>query len=229
MEKSNAALGNRYLGAILHLAPHKLAGKNVCPWASAECIRFCLNTSGMGAFSNVQAARIRKTKLYHENRAAFLVQLAADIRSLQFKAGRVKGRRAAVRLNGTSDIRWEVEFPGLFSRFPDVQFYDYTKAPLAKRAGALVIPNYHLTYSVSERWDSMAHAAEYLDNGFPVAVVFAGKVLPETFRIGAKTFPVVDGDAHDYRFLDGAVVVGLRAKGKARGKKTGGFLHVSEV
>jgi len=52
-----------------------------------------------------------------------------------------------------------------------------------------------------------------------VAVVF-GKVLPATF-LGV---PVVDGDAHDLRFLNpGGVVVGLRAKGKAR-KHTGAFV-----
>jgi hypothetical protein len=44
--------------------------------------------------------------------------------------------------------------------------------------------------------------------------------LPETY-LGR---PVIDGDEHDLRFLDpSGVVVGLRAKGKAR-KQRGGFV-----
>ena len=45
------------------------------------------------------------------------------------------------------------------------------------------------------------------------AVVFRNKDLPSTFK-GVK---VIDGDKHDMRFLDETnVVVGLKAKGKAK-------------
>jgi hypothetical protein len=49
--------------------------------------------------------------------------------------------------------------------------------------------------------------------------------LPATFTIGGKSFPVINGDETDLRFLDAkGVIVGLRAKGKAR-KDTTGFVR----
>ncbi len=33
----------------------------------------------------------------------------------------------AVRLNDTSDLSWERLHPDLFTEFPNIQFYDYTK------------------------------------------------------------------------------------------------------
>ena len=47
----------------LHLAPHTLAGRNVCPHASPGCAAACLNTAGRGIMTSVQDARIRKTKM----------------------------------------------------------------------------------------------------------------------------------------------------------------------
>ena len=61
-------------------------------------------------------------------------------------------------------------------------------------------------------------AANVLSLGYPVAVVFRNS-LPETF-LG---YPVVDGDKTDERFLNGAVIVGLTAKGKAK-HDTSGFV-----
>ena len=57
-------------------------------------------------------------------------------------------------------------------------------------------------------------------NGINVAVVFTtsrSEALPETWN----RFPVIDGDLHDCRFLDPTgVVVGLRAKGVAKGAQS---------
>ena len=56
-----------YLTGILYLAPANLSGYQVCPMAAiAKCDIACLNTAGMGAFSNVQKARIERTKMYFE-------------------------------------------------------------------------------------------------------------------------------------------------------------------
>jgi hypothetical protein len=67
-----------------------------------------------------------------------------------------------------------------------------------------------------------------LNSGINVAVVFAvarSKPLPATFTIGGQSFPVNNGDETDLRFLDAkGVIVGLRAKGKAR-KDTTGFVR----
>jgi hypothetical protein len=57
-----------------------------------------------------------------------------------------------------------------------------------------------------------------MDRGVNVAVVFD---LPPTEWRGLE---VVNGDLHDFRYLDRkGVVVGLKAKGKAR-KDTSGFV-----
>ena len=106
------------------------------------CWEYCLNTSGRSKFQNVQNSRIEKTKLFHENRDAFILKLSKEIENLQ-KRARKNGKPCAVRLNGTSDIRWEKVAPSLFTDFPDVAFYDYTKVPNRQTPD-----NYHLTYSM---------------------------------------------------------------------------------
>ena len=113
-------------------------------------------------------------------------------------------------LNTTSDISWENY--NLFEKFPMLQFYDYTKIQkrALKFARGEYPPNYHLTYSLNE--DNYDKAVEVLNEGGNIAVVFR-KDLPDTF-MGKK---VVNGDLHDLRYLDPKnVVVGLKAKGKAK-------------
>lgn len=207
-----------YKTGILHLAPAKLSGYNVCPKASVQCAAACLNTSGMGAFSTVQEARIRKTVAFFEDRDNFLATLVKDIRALVKSAER-DNMIPCVRLNGTSDIRWEnMTVPGaanLMELFPTVQFYDYTK--IANRKN--IPSNYHLTFSRSESNDADVKTA--MANGFNVAVVFGVKPdaqLPTDY-LGRE---VINGDDTDLRFLDRrGVIVGLRAKGKARKGNTG--------
>ena len=106
------------------------------------CWQFCLDESGRGVFANVQAARMRRTDLFNDDRAEFEKLLWKDVAALCRKADR-EGKQAACRLNGTSDIQWERIFPRLFSEFADVRWYDYTKLPLRS-----VPHNYHLTYSL---------------------------------------------------------------------------------
>ena len=82
----------------IHLAPANLSGYNVCYWASRGCTDSCLNTSGHGAFSTVQAARIAKTKLLKENFDLFAAQLIKEIKAA-VKSAAKKGMRLAIRLN----------------------------------------------------------------------------------------------------------------------------------
>jgi hypothetical protein len=68
----------------------------------------------------------------------------------------------------------------------------------------------------------------WLDAGHNVSVVFdtdyfpqSGRIgeLPADWRIGKKTYQVIDGDKHDMRLrhIDGSgVIVGLRFKGSRR-------------
>ena len=193
-----------YLTGILYLAPAKISGYEVCPRRSKGCTEACLYTAGMGAFSNVQQARIKKTKQFFEDRDNFLMQLRKDITALVRKAKKTN-MTPAIRLNGTSDIEW-TRF-GIMEEFPDVQFYDYTK--VLNRLKQPIPKNYHITFSKSE--DNEMDCRWALNLGFDVAVVF--NKLPKTYFAR----PVISGDETDVRFEDArGVIVGLTAKGKAK-------------
>jgi hypothetical protein len=197
---------------MLSLAPSDVAGTvNMCPNASEKCRELCINLSGRGIFANVQNARIRKTHYFVNDRAGFIRDLISDIETLVRDAN-ARGMIPCVRLNGFSDVRWENH--GIMERFPNVQFYDYTKFPANQRKN--LPANYNLTYSVSEKPESEAQALDWQARGVNCAVVFHGKTLPTSYTIGGRTFPVVNGDESDLRFLDPRnVIVGLKAKGKA--------------
>lgn len=230
-----------YMTAILYLAPFKAAGLNVCPMAElAGCVAGCLNTAGHGGMAKagatfnphglelpdngVQRARIARTRFYAERRDTFMAQLVEEIAKFVKRAER-KGLTPVVRLNGTSDIRWElIPVAGhahIFDAFPTLQFYDYTKIPNRRVDG---IANYHLSISYSEaspRYAAIARDAA-AQQGRNLVAVFRGE-LPATF-LGR---PVVNGDESDLRFLDPrGVVVGLKAKGAARKDQSGFVIDV---
>ena len=220
--KTRKGDGSEYVTAIMYLVPWKSAGINTCPMAEqAGCIEGCLNSAGRGAFSNVQAGRARKTQWFASDRAEFMAQLYKDITSFVRFCAKL-GVQPCIRLNGTSDIRWELikvkGFANIFEAFPVVQFYDYTKISNRK----VTAPNYHLTWSYSGANDTYAkqHAIAKA-NGLNIAVVWRKVgMIPKEF-LG---LPVVDGDKDDLRFLDPkGVVVALYAKGRAR-KDTSGFV-----
>ena len=207
-----------FLTGILYLAPAKVSGViNVCPFATDGCKLTCLNTSGRGAFTSVQKARIAKTIFYVKDREAFLSTLTANVAAVIRKA-KAKKMTPAVRLDGTSDVGWERH--GVIQAFKSTQFYDYTKnhfRMLSFLNGKLPA-NYSLTFSRSETNES--ECLEVLKRGGNVAVVFRSKTLPATWN----GFRVINGDENDLRFLDPkGVVVGLSAKGKAK-KDTSGFV-----
>jgi len=203
----------------IHLAPASLSGFNVCKDASAGCAASCLNTAGMGVFSNVQRARIEKTRLFFKDKAVFLSQLIKEI-TAAVKSAEKQNLTAVFRLNLTSDLPWEkIKLNGksVFDLFPQVTFYDYTKSPermTAFLAGEMP-KNYHLTFSKSETNGAIAESI--LKSGGNVAMVFR-KSLPSKW-LGAE---VVNGDETDLRFLDGAgKIIGLVEKGKAKKDESG--------
>lgn len=197
-----------YQTYILHLAPGKLSGYEACPRRTKGCTDACLNTAGRGKFDRSQSARIAKTKWFFEHKQSFMAFLVRDI-TAAIVSSRKRGLTPVFRLNGTSDIPWEVikcgEFKNVFERFPNVTFYDYTKI-----AGRVKIPsNYHITFSRSE--SNQDQVMEALKKNLNVAVVFDN--LPATY-LGR---PVINGDENDLRFLDPKrCIVGLSAKGKAK-------------
>ena len=217
---------------ILHLAPADLSGFNTCPKATAGCKAACLNTAGRGGMfkkgestNMIQEARIRKTAFFFEERAGFMEWLVADIK-LAIKQSAKKGLIPVFRLNGTSDLSWEKYevirdgklYRNIFTAFPDVQFYDYTKV-LGRKISD--IKNYHLTFSAADGND--ADVMKAIQQNYNVATVFGIKKtlpMPESYN----GLPVFNGDESDLRFLDPkGVVVGLYAKGKAK-KDTSGFV-----
>ena len=217
--------GGEYLTGIMYLDPRNT---KVCPYQDiAKCKVGCLNTAGRAGIikkgektNNILQARARKTDLFFEDRKEFMRLIVKDIEALIRKADRL-GVKPCVRLNGTSDIQFETikldNGSTIFEEFPSVQFYDYTKIPTRK---VKHIKNYHLTWSYSEANKKYAdYWRTALDKGMNVATVFR-KDLPESY----KNVKVVSGDMNDLRFLDErGVIVGLKAKGKAR-KDTSGFV-----
>jgi hypothetical protein len=216
--KKGEKLGYKSYG--VHLAPFNLSGYQVCKDASAGCAAACLNTAGMGSFSNVQAARIEKTKLFFHERLAFMHQLVKEV-TAAIKSAQKQNQKPCFRLNLTSDLPWEsIKFLGhsIMAHFPNVQWYDYT-ATLGRMESFLAgdFPaNYSLTFSRKENTpDTVCDAV--LKSGGNVAVVFRGS-LPQTWR----GFPVLNGDDTDLRFLDPrGCVVGLVEKGRAKKDQTG--------
>lgn len=221
---------NKTLSVPVHLSPAKTSGYNVCAKSSKACEELCLHTAGNPAYMAQKfKSRLARTLLFFGNRALFLEILRREIKRHVNRANKL-GLKPAIRLNGTSDIQFETvrysvngeEFT-LFTEFPNVQFYDYTKIPNRKR----VPSNLHLTFSLAE--DNQDEAIEAFESGLNVAVVFnvkRGKELPSTFSIewGDKiaSGKVFDGDTTDYRPHDPKnSFIGLRAKGKAIGDKSG--------
>jgi len=214
--QKGAKLG--YLSFILHLSPSDVAGAgNTCPKATAGCKAACLNTAGRGGMftpeqgtNTIQEARKRKTRQFFADKEAFASVLKEDIKKA-IKFAEKKGLTPVFRLNGTSDISWEKY--GIIDAFPTVQFYDYTKV-LGRKVAHL--PNYHLTFSAADGND--ADVAKAIAQGMNVTVVF--DKIPTEY-MGKAVF---DADDTDLRFLDPkGVVLGLKAKGRAR-KDTTGFV-----
>jgi hypothetical protein len=215
-----------YMTGVLYLAPYNLSGHNVCAMAEiAKCHEPCLNSAGRGAFGNVQQARLRKTKLFFDDRPAFFAELVVSIKSLVRKA-HAANLIPLCRLNGTSDIRWEsasfeyedIYYNNIFEMFPDLQFYDYTK--LSNRDTGH-IANYDLTFSYSGVVEFQPYVRKAINNGYRIAVVFRDRnTIPAEF-LGTTC---VDGDDSDLRHEDPhGVVVALYAKGKAK-RDTSGFV-----
>lgn len=199
---------------------YRLAGLSLmpddvlCPYRHvAGCARPCLESAGMGVFSNVKAGRQRKTDWWHSDRSGFLDQLRKELTNFD-KLCKRQGVKAAVRLNVLSDIPWEKH--GIPQEFPDIFFYDYTKN--SSRLGKTP-DNYDLMFSYSGEPEYQKFIPKALKSGAPMSVVFRGD-MPDTF-MGRR---VINGDASDLvNVKAGSVIVGLVAKGKAK-KDEGSFV-----
>lgn len=213
--------------AILYLMPAMQSGVQLCAMAAiAQCEKPCLFKAGRGAMSNVMLSRLRKTLYFNQYRDQFMHQLHNELIRERAKAER-KGYKLIVRLNGTSDIRWEniavSGYTNIMQALPDLTYYDYTK--LANRKN--IPSNYDLTFSYSGVPTYAPYVAKAVANGERIAVVFRDRAIVERMLANGETFlglPIVDGDNTDIRHLEPkGVIVALYAKGPAR-KDTSGFV-----
>jgi hypothetical protein len=223
---------------ILYMSPaaQNSKGADLCPFRSAGCTAACLYTAGRGKFNNVQRARMNKSEYFIRDKKTFLSQLALELKAIN-KRQLKKGTKAAIRLNGTTDVDFlyllknRVGLDAL--QLEGLVFYDYTKDPhrVKRYAGT----NYTLTFSRAE--DNEPHALEVLKNSGIVSAVFADR-LPQFY----KGFEVIDGDQSDDLMIKAAqavnvlkrtrkgqgIILGLKAKGDAK-KDTSGFVITSHL
>lgn len=212
-----------FMTGILYMAPADISGRNLCSMAElAGCKAACLYTAGRGAMSSVQVARIKRAKAFFENREAFMAVIVKDIQRL-VKSAAKKKMIPLVRLNGTSDIRWEsvpvthngVAYRNVMELFPNVQFYDYTK--IANRRD--IPENYDLTFSYSGRVEFSPYVKKAIESGMRIAAVFRNRAdIPAKFM----GMDCIDGDNSDIRHIEPkGVIVALYAKGQAKKDNTG--------
>jgi hypothetical protein len=211
--------------AILYLMPAMQSGVQLCAMAAiAQCEKPCLFKAGRGAMSNVMLSRLRKTLYFNQYRDLFMHQLHNELIRERAKARR-KGYKLIVRLNGTSDIRFEniavSGYPNIMQAVPDIQFYDYTKLANRKNVPA----NYDLTFSYSGVPAYAPYVAKAVAKGERIAVVFRNRAIVEAMLANGETFlglPVIDGDNSDIRHIEPkGVIVALYAKGPARRDQSG--------
>lgn len=211
--------------AILYLMPAMQSGVQLCAMAAtAGCEKGCLFKAGRGAMNSVMLSRLRKTLFFNQYPELFMHQLHNELIRERAKAKR-KGYKLIVRLNGTSDIRWEnipvSGYANIMQALPDIQYYDYTKLANRKNVPA----NYDLTFSYSGVADYAPYVAKAVANGERIAVVFRNRSIVDAMLANGETFlglPIVDGDNSDIRHLEPkGVIVALYAKGPARRDQSG--------
>lgn len=219
------AKGTGFLSVGLTLTPRATgrSGRTLCSFATQGCAAACFADHDRLAWPQNKRVAMARTRLLTQAPATFYSMLVAELTRAKIRAERL-GVKLVCRLNVVSDVAFEFEFPDLFIRFTDVQFMDYTK-DIQRMLNPQRPRNYHLTFSRSER--NEANCLRVLEAGHNVAVVFRCPPFPRLYW----DYPVIDGDAHDFRFLDaGPNIIGLKAKGKgARTDRTGFVLDTAPL
>jgi hypothetical protein len=213
--KTIKSLIDGILTGVMYGMPANGSGEwNDCPFASLGCEMACLNTSGHGGIgldqdnlNPVQIARLKRSAYFHTRRSEFWTMLIRDIDRLIRKAKKL-GLMPAVRLNGTTDVKWEstpVVIDGvkiannIMELYPDLVYYDYTAWPYAKRPNESLPDNYHLTFSRKENNDSQI--AENISHGRNATVVVDIKSTDKSTAIPItwREIPTFDADRSDFR------------------------------
>ncbi len=211
--------GAGFLSVGLTLTPRATgrSGRSLCRFATPGCAAACFADYDRMAWPKNKRVAVARTRLLARDPARFFDLLAADLARAHARADRL-GVPLVCRLNVVSDVPFEREFPELFTSFPRVQFMDYTK-DVVRVLNPKRPPNYHLTFSRSERNES--ECRRVLEAGGNVAVVFRRPPFPRTLW----GYPVINGDRNDLRFLDPSPsIIGLKAKGKGAREDPTGFV-----
>ena len=191
---------------VLYLSASKNAGVDLCKFASTGCRLACLVASGHALLESragkntIAISRIVKTWLTVYRRDIAESVLCAEIESAKKRAEK-RGRKFAVRINGTSDLC----FNDVINAFPNVQFYDYTKDP-----ERVALPNYHLTFSYADLSKlRIKHYRQALKRGQSIAF----PVIASDFEEACEMPDCYSMDNTDLRFLDNSGKYGiLKAK-----------------
>lgn len=212
------------------------ANSTFCLGSSPECRAACLAHTGRNVYAYSMRVKRQRCEALLSKPVHFMRAIVARVEQHETNSKK-RGDEPFVRMNVISDIPWELFAPGLFRKFPNLQFYDYTKVP-GRNPRAERVDNYDLTFSYSGRnWAFVKHEVEVSRRR--VAIVFLPKRkyqakeireqpmigLPATFQ-GLK---VVEGDFSDVRPRDPErVFVGLRWKiprgEERRAMKTSAFV-----
>lgn len=195
--------------AILYMQPaDKVATITLCAGADKfGCKSGCLISSGQLGMTAGQNASTKRTILYLLEEKRFLSVLRSEISKLHAK----HGDALAVRLNGTTDINFQV----FIASMPDVQFYDYTK--IYHRVKYNWLDNYDLTFSGSANSEStLKITARAIRNGFRTVLAVNTAETKNEYKLPNELglIPLVNMDDTDVRFKDATDAVGvLKRKG----------------
>lgn len=225
--KMRLSLEHNVATYCIYLAPSNLSGYKVCP-NDKYCKQFCLNGSGQNKadvlsrgeqHSLINQSRIKKTRLFYQNRDLFMQIMIKEIELAQERA-RKNNMEFSVRINGTSDLSpllFKYEGKNILEWFPDVMFYDYTKVPNRFKLLSQY-KNYDLTFSFNGyNWTD---CEDFLKKGGKVAVVFDTDTLPTSYR----GYRVVDANSYDMRYKDDkGTIMGLHYHKVANNYKNGHY------
>lgn len=222
MARQRKIYGQKFTARLKRQMPKLPSGFTLCTGSNQLCRDSCLVFAGQNAAEVYNSYRKAAQTLALLNEPeAFMRIMVAAIEQHQCMSP-TEGFEPYMRLNVLSDIPWEITAPWLFDRFPDLQFYDYTKV-----TGRDAPSNYDLTFSFSGTNEQLCRT-EIDEHGRRVAVVFLahkekrgawaawkrakkGLIIPLPKEFWG--LPVIDGDTSDVRPLDIAPsIVGLRWK-----------------
>ena len=196
LDKSGETIGVLTIGLTMSPA-HELAmflrGHHACPGATAGCIAACVgNATGQAAisarseFDGHRLARMARGLLRVVLRKQFKRVERKELAAAQRKAEREELEMVAYRPDVATDYQDNCDDL-------DVDLvYGYTAVSSAMRKDDRTYRAF--SRKETERSDQLAR--QWVDRGYPVAVVFAvakGQPMPATWN-GA---PVIDGDLHD--------------------------------